>query len=332
MVTIKDVAAEAGVAISTVSNVLNGVTTVKPETRVAVEQAIERLNYIPNANARLLKGRRADVAGLFLSSIQGESLSKFAQSVHLQCRMAGYQLNIYVNDEKSSEAIMSSVLASGVAGAIIFKKNLNDQDARRIRDTGMPLVFIDREDADARMSSVVINGYSGVTLAMNYLVNQGHRHIGYMHGLDSYDNNMRYKAYTDVMKTNHLSVDERWLLHGCFEEAIAYGEVRKLLIHDTPLPDAIFCANDEMAWGTIRALRDSGVRVPEHISVVGFDDIQCAALYSPSLTTVHGPVAELGEQSALELFRLISAADDTAGEITKLEPTLIIRDSCGLRL
>ena len=332
MITIKDVATEAGVAISTVSKVLNGVLTVRPDTRAAVEKAMERLNYIPNANARSLKGRRADVAGLFLSSIQGEFFSVLAQAIHLQCRMAGYQLNIYVSNDNVSEEIAGMMLSSGVSGAIVFNEGLTPGDARRIRDSGLPMVFIDREDADQGLSSVVIDSYAGVTLAMNYLIHQGHRRIGYMHGLQSYDDARRYQAYLDVLRANQLPINEDWILQGCFEEAVAYGEARKLFVRGTPLPDAIFCANDEMAWGAIRALRDSGVRVPDQVSVMGFDDIQRASHYNPALTTVRSPITELGNRSALELLRLINAPERAEGTITKLEPTLVTRDSCSLCL
>lgn len=332
MTTIKDVAAEAGVAISTVSKVLNGVKTVRPETRAAVERAMERLNYIPNANARSLKGRRAGVAGLFLSSIQGEFFTTLAQAIHLQCRMEGYQLNIYVSHENTSDEVAGVMLSSGVTGAIVFSEALSPGDARRICDSGLPIVFIDREEAGPGMSSVVVDSYGGVTLAMHYLIRQGHRRIGYMHGLQGYDDARRHQAYLDVMRSNQLPVDERLIMQGCFEEAIAYGEARKLFLHGMQLPDAIFCANDEMAWGTIRALRDSGVRVPEQVSVMGFDDIQRAAHLTPALTTVRSPVTELGNQSARELFRLIADPRQTMGMITKLEPTLVTRDSCALCL
>ncbi len=330
-ITIKDVATEAGVAISTVSKVLNGVPTVRPDTRAAVEKAMARLNYIPNPNARSLKGRRADVAGLFLSSIQGEFFSSLAQAIHLQCRMAGYQLNIFVSNENTSEEIAGIMLSSGVSGAIVFNEALTPGDARRILGGGLPMVFIDREDKDVGMSSVVVDSYAGVTLAMHYLIRQGHRRIGYMHGLPGYDDARRYQAYLDVMRANQLPVDERCVLQGYFEEAVAYGEARKLFMRGAPLPEALFCANDEMAWGAIRALRDSGVRVPEEVSVVGFDDVPRASHFIPALTTVHSPVTELGNQCARELFRLI-AQPDAKGCVTKIEPTLVTRDSCGLRL
>ncbi len=332
VITIKEVAAEAGVAISTVSKVLNGVQTVRPDTRAAVEKAMERLNYIPNANARSLKGRRTDVAGLFLSSIQGDFFSALAQAVHLRCRAEGYQLNIYVSSENVSEEIAGMMLSSGVSGAIVFNEALTPGDARRIRDSGMPMVFIDREDADRALSSVVIDNYAGAALAMNYLIRQGHRRIGYMHGLQGYDDARRFQAYLDVMRVHRLPVNGQWVLQGCFEEAIAYGEARRLFVNGTPLPDALFCANDEMAWGVIRALRDSGVRVPETVSVIGFDDMPRAAHFIPALTTVRSPVTELGRRSACELFRLIADPDGAEGEVAKLEPTLITRDSCGLLL
>ncbi len=332
--TIKDVAREAGVAISTVSKVLNGVETVRPDTRQAVQDAMKKLNYIPNINARALKGRRKDTIGLFLSSIQGEFFTNLAQAIHMQCSIAGFMLNIFVSNEKNtSDEICARILASGVAGAIVFNEKLSISAVGQIAACDTPLVLIDREYAGESISSVVIDSYAGVTLAMNYLIHQGHRRIGFMHGLPSYDDDQRYRAYCDVMRHNHLPIQEQWLLHGYFEELLAYGEMRRMFLRGTPLPDAFFCANDQMAWGCITALKEAGIGVPEQVSVVGFDDVGQAATYVPALTTVHSPVNELGKQSMLELLRLIRAeAEPAEGAINKLQPTLMARASCRLRL
>ena len=332
-VTIKDVAREAGVAISTVSKVLNGADNLRPQTRHAVEEAMRRLNYIPNTNARSLKGRRKDAIGLFLSSIQGEFFTNIAQAIHLQCRMVGYMLEIFVSNGNSSDEVAARILSSGVTGAIVFNEDLQSSAIGGITASDTPLVFIDREYAGEKASSVVIDNYAGVTQAMNYLIHQGHHRIGYMHGLGGYDDTERYRAYCDVMAENRLPIREEWLLQGFFEEALAYGEIRKLSLLGTPLPEAFFCANDQMAWGCISALKEAGIGVPDQVSVVGFDDVLQAAYYVPALTTVHSPADELGRQSILELLRLIRGKDEgIKGTVTKLEATLVARESCGLRV
>lgn len=330
MVTIKDVAKESGVAISTVSNVLNNVDVVSDETRRKVLDAVEKLKYVPNMNAKFLKSNKKNTIGLFLPSIQGDFYKNLIQSIHLQCRFHGYLLNIYVSNENTCEEVYSMIMSSGVEGAIVFSERLSDEYLDRI--TNMPLVFVDREHKGRRKSSVVIDNRKGANLAIEYLIKQGHRRIGYIHGIHNYDDELRYEEYLNVMKKYELPVDESIVLRGYFEEAVAYSEMKVLLLKGIELPDAMFAANDEMAWGCINALRDAGISVPDRVSVIGFDDITLAEYYVPSITTIHSPVQELGNMSAIELFRLLKASHKEEGTIKKLSPNLIVRDSCRFRI
>lgn len=332
MVTIKDVANESGVAISTVSNVLNNVEVVSEETRKKVLEAVEKLNYVPNMNARFLKSSKKNTIGLFLPSIQGDYYKMLMQAVHLQCRMRGYLLNIYVSNENTSEEIYGMIISSGVEGAIILNERLNDKYIERIAQKKLPIVFIDREYTGDRMSSVVIDNVQGAVLAMEYLIKQGHRRIGYIHGVENSDDTARFDAYTGIMEKYGLPLDDSIILRGYFEEVVAYSEMRVLLLKGVQLPDAFFCANDEMAWGCIRALTEAGVKVPEQISIMGFDDNTLAPYYTPSITTIHSPVTELGNTSAAELIRLLQSPEPAQGTLQKLSPGLVIRDSCKFRM
>lgn len=328
MVTIRDVADEAGVAISTVSNVLNGVDVVSDATKEKVLDAVEKLKYVPNMNAKFLKSSKKNTIGLFLSSIQGDYYRMLMQAIHLQCKLKGYQLNIYVSNENTSEEIYGMIISSGVEGAIVFNESLHDEFIDRIT---MPMVFIDREYAGKNMSSVNINNIEGASLAMEYLIRQGHRRIGYIHG-HSMDDEQRFRAYKNVLNKYSIPIDESIILRGYFEEQLAYSEMRVLILKKIPLPDAFFCANDEMAWGSIRALNEAGIKVPENISIIGYDDINMSAHFTPPLTTVHSPVTELGYASTTELMRLMEADKSEEGTITRLSPSLIVRDSCRVRM
>jgi len=330
MVTIKDVAKESGVAISTVSNVLNNVDVVSDETRRKVLDAVEKLKYVPNMNAKFLKSNKKNTIGLFLPSIQGDFYKNLIQSIHLQCKFNGYLLNIYVSNENTCEEVYSMIMSSGVEGAIVFSESLSDEYIDRI--INMPLVFLDREHKGRRKSSVVVDNRKGANLAIEYLIKQGHRRIGYIHGIYNYDDELRYEEYLRVMKKYALPVDESIVLRGYFEEAVAYSEMKVLLLKGIELPDAMFCANDEMAWGCINALKDAGISVPSRVSVIGFDNITLAEYYVPSITTIHSPVQELGNRSATELFRLLKSSNKEEGTIKKLSPNLIVRDSCRFRI
>ncbi len=255
------------------------------------------------------------------------------QAIHAQCARAGFMLKIYVSNGNSSDEVSARILSSGVAGAVVFNEVLEPSAIPRVTAGDTPLVMIDREYAGINASSVVIDNYTGVTQAIDYLIHQGHHRIGYIHGLPGWDDQERFRAFRDVMEKNGLPIREEWLPRGFFEEALAYGEIRKLTLQGVPLPEAFFCANDEMAWGCITALRDAGLSVPDQVSVIGFDNIQRAAFYTPALTTVHSPTDELGRRSLLELLRLIRGKDEkNEGTIIKLQPALVTRESCRLRV
>ena len=332
MVTIKDVAKEAGVAISTVSNVINQVDNVSEQTKQRVLDAIEKLKYVPNFNARSLKSNKKNTVGLFLSSVQGDYYRQLIQAVHLQCKMAGYMLNIYVSNENTSEEIYGMILSSGVEGAIIMNESLSDDYIERIARTHMPMVFIDRKQSGNHISSVTVDNYSGAYMGVEYLVKQGHRRIGYIHGIESLDDAERFRGYLDVLEKYNLPAEQELILYGFFEEVVAYSEIRQLFAKGIALPDAFFCANDEMAWGCIRALQSAGVTVPEKVSVIGFDNSMLAEHYRPALTTIGNPVTEMGTKSALELFRMMRNEGEPEGREVSLEPNMFIRDTCQVKL
>ena len=332
MVTIKDVAREAGVAISTVSNVINNVDNVSPETKQKVQDAVEKLKYVPNFNARSLKSNKKNTIGLFLSSIQGDFYLKLVQAIHLQCKMAGYMLNIYVSNENTGEEIYGMLLSSGVEGAIVMNEALSDDFLERIAGSHMPMVFIDRKQSEDYISSVTVDNYAGAQMGMEHLVQQGHRRIGYIHGIESWDDRERFRAYLDVLEKYNLSKEENIILSGLFEENLAFEAVGQMLSAGVDLPDAIFCANDEMACGCIRALSSLGVSVPEQVSVLGFDNFTLATHCQPALTTIDNPATELGTKCALELLRMLGEEGEPVGRSVCLKPSLVLRNSCQVRI
>ena len=329
MVTIKDVAREAGVAISTVSNVFNNGDIVSEETKQKVLEAVEKLHYIPNMNAKLLKSNRKNTIGLFVTSLQGDFYNVLTQAIHLQCKLNNYMLNIYVSNDNSPDEIYRMIIASGVAGAIIYHEDLTGDYVKRIATVNIPMVFIDRDSKDKNISGVLVDDKLGATMAVDHLIKLGHKRIGYIHGNETGDDKHRFQGYKEMMEKNNLPIDEDIILRGYYEEALAYSEMRSMLSSGIKLPDAMFCANDEMAWGCIQALQDVGIKVPEDVSVIGYDDSTLSAYYGVPLTTVHSPIVEMGSASANELFRLLNSEGDKSGTVTKLSPTMVYRSSCG---
>lgn len=327
MVTIKDVAREAGVAISTVSNVLNKVDVVTDSTKKKVLDAVEKLGYVPNMSAKSLKNSKSHTIGLFLRSIQGDYYKLLMQAIHWECKMRNYLLNIYVSNVNTSEEVYGMIISSCVEGAIVLNESLKPEHLERLEEAGLPIVFFDRSYSSQNISSITIDDRAGTKQAMEHLIQTGHKRIGFIQGADSRDNTLRFETYEKVMEQHHLPIDRKLIGYGEFGKEDAYKETLRILAEADSLPDALFCANDDMAFGSIAALQESGISVPGQVSVVGYDDSVMAQYSKPPLTTVHSPIEELGKRGIIELFRLLSKTDSEIGKIEVLHPTLMIRES-----
>ena len=326
MVTIKDVAREAGVAISTVSNVLNNVNVVSEEKRKKVLEVAKRLGYVPNMNAKMLKSSKKNTIGFFCPSLQGYFYNILLSKCQTECQKAGYLFNVYICNEIAENEVVDIIGSAGVAGAVIINM-LNDKDSLdRLRSFQMPIVFLDREISEEYISSVTIDNYTGVKKAVDYLIEKGKTNIGYIFGENCYDSYVRYKAYLDSLKEHGLSKNEDFYLQCYDSESVAYEEVSRLLKQGVTLPDAILSDNDDQSFGCIKALKDNGVKVPRDIAVVGFDDVPMAAYYNPPLTTVRSPISEMGLEAASEILRLINS-ENKMGSHKMLPTSLVIRES-----
>lgn len=328
MVTIKDVAREANVAISTVSNVLNNVNNVSDGTRQKVLEAVERLKYVPNSNARALKSGKKKVIGLFLPSVQGDFYRCLIQAIHAQCKQNGYILNVTISNDNTSEEIYGLIMAAGVSGAIIMNHNFEDDYIDQLRLLNIPVVFADRVYTDINISSITVDNCYGAMMAVEYLVELGHKKIGYFHGLrDHGDERERYRGYCDVMMEHDLIISDFFEYDGMYTEEEAYREITGRIQKEGDLPDAIFCANDEMAWGCIRGLQKKGIKVPEQVSVIGFDNNSLNVLFRPALTTIHTDIEKLGREAVKEMLRLIDEGESCRGICKEMECKLIVRES-----
>lgn len=329
MVTIKDVAKEAGVAISTVSNVLNGVDVVTEPTKQKVLQAVEKLGYVPNMSAKSLKNSKNRTIGLFLRSIQGDYYRVLMQAIHLECKERNYMLNIYVSNVNTSEEVYGMILSSCVEGAIVLNENLGEEHLSRLEKEQIPIVFFDREYSSDYMSSLIIDDRIGARAAVEYLVDQGRRRIAFIHGAESHDNTLRYENYVEVLRERGIPYNRNWIGYGEFGRMGAHDELLRILdtCTDAERPDAVFCANDDMAFGCIDACLERGIRVPEEISIVGYDDCAMAKYFRPSLTTVQTPIDDLGRMGIEELFRLMDREKNTHGTVQTLQPRLVVRES-----
>ena len=214
--TIKDVAREAGVSISTVSNALNNVNVLHPDTKERILEVAKRLNYTPNLNGRNLKAQATGVLGLFLGAIRGPYYGELSDSIYSACRAGGYELEIFLSSDSSH--ILTNILGHRVDGAIILNSAIGKVQEEILRLQGIPTVYIDRILIDEKSSSVVFDSKSGGDQAARFLLELGHKKFMYVEGEDdNYDNHERKAGFFEALMRAGIRVDEDYILKGDFE-------------------------------------------------------------------------------------------------------------------
>lgn len=327
-VTIKDVAREAGVSISTVSNAINNVDVLHPDTKQHVLEVAQRLHYVPNLNGKNLKSQETNVIGLFLTSIKGPYYGVLADSIYQACKNHGYELNIFISDK--TDNMMANILGKRIDGAIILNEWVQEEQVKLIAENEMPTVFIDREQKGQCISSVVFDSYHEGELAARYLLELGNKTFGFMRGLENnFDNIERTRGFMHVLRQAGIILQEDYIWRGEFEQNAAYHSMKTFLESGKPLPDAIFAANDVSAIGTIEALLEEGIRVPEQVSVLGCDDIDTARLFKPSISTVRTSFERQGTLAVNHLVSLIKNEEESSIDV--LYGRIIPRESTCLR-
>jgi LacI family transcriptional regulator len=323
-VTIKEVAAQAGVSVATISRVLNGKGPVREATSRRVIETCQALRFSPHGVARSLSIRRTNTIGLLLPDLHGEFFSEVIRGIDTEARRSGYHL--LVSGFHSDQDEMKSVLGAmrgRVDGLIVMSP---DRDADTLwgqLPLGVPTVLLNSIGEAAR--TITIDNYGGAVAMVEHLRSLGHRSIAFIKGPDgNADASERLRGYRDAAgDAAHSEVA------GDFSEAAGFGAARELLVSQ-PRPRAIFAANDAMAIGALSALRYAGIAVPGEIALAGFDDIPIARYVTPPLTTVNVEIAELGRRAFEHLEqRLNDPMQDPASEV--LPTTLVIRASCGAR-
>ena len=327
---IKDVARLAGVSISTVSNTLSGRKPVSAEKKAAVMEAVRQLGYVPNINARLLKSRRTGNIGLFLPFIDGPFYTTLLQEVYHACAENGYAMIMHVDWDADSQNVAANIQACNIDAAIVLNDRLRDTDAATLVKRSLPLVFMDREISLPGVGSIVLDNRMGTEQQVAYLAHTGHRRIAYLRGPDNHDGKERYDAFCQAMATAQLPIDDELVMDGHFDRKVGYNCVYYMMRNQrvTP-PDAILCANDEMALGCIDALNDLGYAVPRDISVLGFDDMG-ADNCNPPLTTVGYSMRDFARLAVEEAIRLIGDPQST-GLCQTLDTAIRLRNSVSFR-
>ena len=318
--TMQDVARVAGVSHQTVSRVLNGHPYVSPKARAAVEAAITELGYRRNTAARSLVTRRSQTVGVLGSEMGAFGPANTLLGVQQAARDAGYFVSIAGLREVNAESITDAVghfQDQAVDGIIVVVPHPGTLEALRGQPAGMPVVAVGTR-GEPGIAGVRVDQEQGARDAVEHLLALGHRSIGHLAGPSGWiDAEARDAGWRAALLEAEVDVESAWRREGDWTAAAGY-EAGLALAEDVAsrapgAPTALFAANDQMALGVLRALHERGVRVPETVSVVGFDDVPEAAYYIPPLTTVRQDFEELGRRALAMLVAEIEGVAEPAG-------------------
>ena len=329
--TISDVAKLAGVSIATVSRVLNDTAPVTADTEESVRSAIRLLNYRPKAAARSLAGRHTDTIGMLLPEVSGAFFMPLVRGVEQGTRAAGFDLLIHLSPENEDQpARLGMPLDEHNAdGLLVFTGRLTDEEIVRLWSNLVPLVLLYRSaPAGTTVPSIMFENRQGAfDLVEHLIVAHGRRRIAYLTGpTGNEDADLREEGYRHALAKHGIPVDPQLIGQADFNNTRAQAVISDWLIQGVEF-DAVFAGDDGAAAGTMLALRRAGIKVPEDVAVVGFDDISFAALLEPGLTTVRAPVEESGILAAQHLSGLIRG--EQVPQSTVLPTELVFRESCG---
>ena len=324
-VTIRDVAARAGVSVATVSKVINNRYGVASDTTARVQAVIQELGYEASLVAQSLRNHRTNVIGILVADLEPFS-TELLKGVADAIRYSGFELVIYSAGGHARDRVgwerryLSRLSGTLIDGAVLVTPTVVDVNY------GAPIVAIDPHTGQSGLPTVDSDNLRGAQLATGHLLSLGHRRIGMLTGRPDLESaQLRERGYREALRAAGVSVDESLIRLGAYDSEVSLEQARLLLTAPEP-PAAVFAANDMSAIATIEAATELGLRVPADLSVVGFDNIPESALCAPPLTTVEQPIRKMGERSIELLLSLIRGEKLPATHIT-LATSLVIRQS-----
>lgn len=324
-VTIQDIAEKANVSKSTVSRVLNKSKLVKEHKRLAVLAAMKQLDFQPNQMARSLAGGRSMTIGVMTQDIGSPFYDAVARGVNDGLKETQYS-PIFVDGQWNAEVeglAIDTLLDRRVDGIILIGGNLSSEELSEVQNQKQ-LMVVAREVEGWDSNCIFVDNYAAAYDATQYLIKSGHQQIAFISGIPNQQDSQRRKnGFEQAMKDNNIVVNEKLCVEGDFRPESGVSAVETLLERGEKF-SAIFCSNDEMAFGARLALFRKNINVPEDVSIVGFDDQPMSEFMTPPLTTVKQPAYEMGVVAAEAMEKLLEGETYVA---PKLKTELVIRES-----
>lgn len=326
MATLRDVASAAGVSPATVSRVLNGHPQVTDELRERVTRAANKLGYTNNVRRRTRTG--AGVVALIVPHVSSPFYCEALAGVEREAYQNEFALVFYTTDGRSHENVIERALQTPrLSGLVVITPRQKEDELLSTHPEAPPVVVVDHRNSGSTYPHVVVDNLRGAHGAVQYLFSRGYEDVAMIRGPEHIQSSMdRVRGFMLALQEAGITDVSGRIWAGDFEQRSGYEAVAQRLAGGAPMPRALFCANDLMALGAIAALRDAGLRVPDDVAVVGFDDLPLAAAAVPALTTVRQPVAEMGAIAFRMVTRLASGQTLETDRIV-LETELVVRGS-----
>jgi LacI family transcriptional regulator len=329
--TIRDVADRAGVSAATVSRVLAGIGNPRPETAAAVMRAVEELGYRPSGVARSLRMKRTRTLGLIVTDIQNPFFPELVQAADSAARSMDYSiiLGSAAYDEHRAWHYLDLMVARRVDGMIIASSQLSEESWRWLLSSPVPVVVVNAEPAGLPVPVITSDNEGGSRLAVEHLLGLGHRRFAYIRGHEGFTADLpRFDSFVRACHEAGIGDDAITAIRG---DGQFEGGERAMaeLLEGGCRATAVLCHNDVTAIGAMRAIRASGRRMPEHLSIVGCDDIAAASWVVPALTTVAQQKAEMGRRAVEVLAAMLDDPSGAAAETIHIPMLLRVRESTG---
>lgn len=326
--SIKDVAKEARVSIATVSRVLNNIDVVNEDTKQRVKDAIEKLGYRPNIVARSLKTQRTRTVGIIVPDISNPFYPEIVRGAEDVANIYDYNVMLCNTDlDKEKEIEYLRIMKEKMADGIIYMSTSLDEDVLKLlEELNLPAVLIENADPTGKLASVSIDNEAAAYDGVSYLLKKGNKKIAYI-GSDKDEKNLgslRYRGYEKALKDNKIRLSEKLVEFTGSKARDGFDAVNRIL--EAAEIDAVFCTGDEIAMGVINALRERGIKVPEQVDVMGFDNIYFSSIFNPKLTTVAQPMYDMGSVGMRMLIKKISSSEPEESYV--LPHVIVERNSC----
>lgn len=328
-VTIQTLAKKAGVSHTTVSRALNGSKLVKPETRKKILKLADQEGYVPNYSARRLVTKKSNIIGIFFTNIETGTSASFLTDVVEKAQQVlpdQYTLSINSIDEAMNNRQVSVQNFAGVI--VISQSDLDDSFINFLIEQGIPTVVLNRYSDNGTFDNYAVNDFLGSKIATDYAIRMGHRRFALIKGIDTFaSTHQRTAGFNKALEDAGIDTGDVISMQGDYRPSSGNRMMRQILSSGKH-PTCVICENDDMAVGAISACRDLGYKVPDDISLIGFDDMGYSKYLIPALTTVRKPTKKIVDMGVSRLMELINSENQAHSFVVKMfDPEIIVRSS-----